>query len=1345
MRYRPALEDEAHVERKSKMAGGIIGPVSQSSAVKPALPMGVLASYFVVVRAQVTTKSRLLRTPPKSAARVEITDNKHNSQQGQGGETTAAAFKQSNTGVSQRFQILYRNEEVDVSDIFIYRIHTLVDSAKLETNLDNLDLRLEVQLWCTDDDESSDSEPKMELANTRILQLHISPTKGLHHALPVLFDYFHLSAVEVVVHGTIIAIHQPYLTMPKSQKSQKSSDQSTFEVVYFGQKTTSVPPSNALTSSTRMQQAHLMHKTICNILLSAHESLQEYLQLYAAKIPGNNFQFVRKDCHTRLGEAVLKVQGVLEEDDLIQTAITDITQLCAENVILWAQFLEIVLTQPRVHRHLAQEHHNARIRRFAEAFFTLENNKASCLSCYDPGIHGHSALASVVKNSPYFTNLPRLPVQCLELDGDETSLPVIFEDIYHDARAPPPQVYQAHLETGSPRNRSSSNSSSSLASEQGGGPVSGTNSTSSPSGTRKRSSGRGNKKKFIKNIKREGFKRPSSYYCSDVEAAQAGQPIEPPPTGATLIGYRKNQEPQFVPSEIVNLGTLSPDTEDPYSQLSMQLNKSLSPRSSILPTACMNRGSTESLPSLYETPGPVTPDFTTAANGNHKPTIPSTSPPVISTPQRSQGTPTDTVPQSSVVVSPGPSIALVTNLPPADSKPPPVPTSPPPSLNNSVSSLNSKEINSGDGSSEGKSGLTEQHSRNSKTTVGDKGAGDFNSCSTLSENDYETLACDISKALGEKEPSASSILTAIGSSNNDDFSDDDTNVANGFDDVLDTYHKDFGVSENTSSTNDKPPAAPSSIDTAPASSQSSSDPSGLGSSVSITSTASSEKPFTSNSTVDLKNDSALGSDISSQEEASSSSSPHKAPSSSLDVSVAGTPIPSSSLPAISSTSFTDSETSSPTVLKASSSVAATASSSSTPTKTSYNDPRHRVTVIELLKEEYRRSLPADTSDSNTADLSSVHLSAYKDGFSGHRASSDSDILKNCDEGEVDSRSLALKRSGVDSGEKKRAALSSSSSYPELSHMVKGEHPRLVSVVGHTTVNECPTLASTIPYFQVPPEIDDSGSGVHLIVCVHGLDGNSADLRLVRTYIEMALPGFKLEFLMSDRNQQDTFADFDKMTDRLVDEILNYLDNFGFNVSRISFVGHSLGNVIIRSTLSRPKLAHLLPKLYTLLSLSGPHLGTIYNTSGLVNMGMWFMQKWKKSGSLLQLALKDHPDPRQTFLYKLSLKPVLQHFKHVLLVGSHQDRYVPYHSSRIEICRSAQKDSSVMGAVYREMVQNILEPVIQSPLCTLIRYDVFHSLPSTANTMIGRAAHIAVLDSEIFIEKFLTVTGLKYFQ
>lgn len=62
-----------------------------------------------------------------------------------------------------------------------------------------------------------------------------------------------------------------------------------------------------------------------------------------------------------------------------------------------------------------------------------------------------------------------------------------------------------------------------------------------------------------------------------------------------------------------------------------------------------------------------------------------------------------------------------------------------------------------------------------------------------------------------------------------------------------------------------------------------------------------------------------------------------------------------------------------------------------------------------------------------------------------------------------------------------------------------------------------------------------------------------------------------------------------------------------------------------------------------------------------------------------------------------------------------------------------------------MVHNILNPIINKPEVTLVRYDVHHALPNTANSLIGRAAHIAVLDSELFIEKFLVVTGLKYFR
>uniref|UniRef100_A0A8C2WMW3 Family with sequence similarity 135 member B n=1 Tax=Cyclopterus lumpus TaxID=8103 RepID=A0A8C2WMW3_CYCLU len=293
-------------------------------------------------------------------------------------------------------------------------------------------------------------------------------------------------------------------------------------------------------------------------------------------------------------------------------------------------------------------------------------------------------------------------------------------------------------------------------------------------------------------------------------------------------------------------------------------------------------------------------------------------------------------------------------------------------------------------------------------------------------------------------------------------------------------------------------------------------------------------------------------------------------------------------------------------------------------------------------------------------------------------------------------------------------------------------------------SDLPLLASDLPYF--PPEEDDEefDDGIHLVVCVHGLDGNSADLRLVKTFIELGLPGSRLDFLMSERNQTDTFADFDTMTDRLLDEIIQHVQLYNLTIGRISFIGHSLGNIIIRSVLTRPRFRCYLPKLHTFLSLSGPHLGTLYNNSTLVSTGLWLMQKLKKSGSLLQLTFRDHVDPRKTFLYLLSQKQGLQFFKNVVLVASPQDRYVPFHSARIEMCKTALKDRTT-GPVYTEMINNLLQPLVEAKECRLIRQNVFHALPNTANTLIGRAAHIAVLDSELFLEKFFLVAGLNYFK
>ena len=60
-----------------------------------------------------------------------------------------------------------------------------------------------------------------------------------------------------------------------------------------------------------------------------------------------------------------------------------------------------------------------------------------------------------------------------------------------------------------------------------------------------------------------------------------------------------------------------------------------------------------------------------------------------------------------------------------------------------------------------------------------------------------------------------------------------------------------------------------------------------------------------------------------------------------------------------------------------------------------------------------------------------------------------------------------------------------------------------------------------PYFSAQAP---DGLQTHLVVCVHGLDGNSGDLRLVRCYLEMGLPSTRLDFLMSEINQVNKMSE-----------------------------------------------------------------------------------------------------------------------------------------------------------------------------------------------------------------------------
>lgn len=97
------------------------------------------------------------------------------------------------------------------------------------------------------------------------------------------------------------------------------------------------------------------------------------------------------------------------------------------------------------------------------------------------------------------------------------------------------------------------------------------------------------------------------------------------------------------------------------------------------------------------------------------------------------------------------------------------------------------------------------------------------------------------------------------------------------------------------------------------------------------------------------------------------------------------------------------------------------------------------------------------------------------------------------------------------------------------------------------------------------------------------------------------------------------------------------------------MGHSMGGLICRAAF--PHLTEFKEKFHTFMTFGSPHLGYMYNSNKLVDTGMWFMRKWNKSRSLIQLSMQDESKVEQTFIYKLSELPGLAWFSNVVLVCS----------------------------------------------------------------------------------------------
>ena len=217
---------------------------------------------------------------------------------------------------------------------------------------------------------------------------------------------------------------------------------------------------------------------------------------------------------------------------------------------------------------------------------------------------------------------------------------------------------------------------------------------------------------------------------------------------------------------------------------------------------------------------------------------------------------------------------------------------------------------------------------------------------------------------------------------------------------------------------------------------------------------------------------------------------------------------------------------------------------------------------------------------------------------------------------------------------------------------------------------------------------------HLVILCHGYQGKKIDMRILENYFVKIFP--HTIFLVSEFNQSMDNTMIEDMGKNLAKEVESFVSTFT-NYSKISFVGHSLGGVIIRSAL--PYLKRFRPYMCTYVSLSVPHLGCKTSKNILINLGMKYLSSFKKDIVIRQLKFEDSSNIRNSFLYRLSENDCLHWFQNILLVSSPQDSFVPYFSSRIQ---PVPQEDELYDQIVKEMSQNIWSKVSNDEI---VRFDV----------------------------------------
>ncbi|KAK2195348.1 bifunctional Domain of unknown function DUF676 [Babesia duncani] len=209
------------------------------------------------------------------------------------------------------------------------------------------------------------------------------------------------------------------------------------------------------------------------------------------------------------------------------------------------------------------------------------------------------------------------------------------------------------------------------------------------------------------------------------------------------------------------------------------------------------------------------------------------------------------------------------------------------------------------------------------------------------------------------------------------------------------------------------------------------------------------------------------------------------------------------------------------------------------------------------------------------------------------------------------------------------------------------------------------------------EVDDFSE--HMIIFVHSYDVDPWCFTPYVSSLKKIFGNHTCKFAKSNYNLFD--LSMDEMGKRLAEEVKGFVNTSPTKIRQLSFVGHGIGGVVIRSAIRY--LGEFKDMFYAMITMASPHLGSAHGNYTFANLIIRLYAFARKSKSLAEVTSSDSKNFKESLLYRLSLDDNISLFKVIRLIGVLGDRQVHACSSLV-----SPKSISNLNRVH-EMATNLL--------------------------------------------------------